>query len=283
MTNRESSVMSERLDKMMNIVDSLTIGDLTSSTVKLRVGNKIYNLTPSDDITTIDEDQIRSEYEVKWIEKSNKIKEKIKQQMDEISSVVSTWDAEYKRKELMLRNQMANSAPMPDVNLSHAARGLSIVKGTSLGEVIWLVRRTYSPRFLDHKMISPTYVKKLLTNIYIKIVTKHMAITSVSTHYISNLEPFDHYHRNCWGSWIVPTTWETADDILKTADDAISVLDNINTMSIARRNPRLLPRLDTLRRHTTDVTAPVQSVTVSTTNLRQGIGVDIPSDDIWQN
>mgnify|MGYP003608958147 CR=1 FL=1 len=125
-----------------------------------------------------------------------------------------------------------------------------------------------------------------MTNIILRVVTKDNNVLSVSTHSMNTLDYFEHYHQahpDCWGTWVKPATWKNADDILRIADDAMAILANINTMSIARRTPRALPRLDTLRHHVmnTPITEETQNVRVSTTGIREGLGA--MGDDSWGN
>ena len=206
--------------------------------------------------------------------------------MSEVSALVSSIQSEYERKEKILKDTMSKAAPMPEVTWSHAQRGLSIVKGGSRGEIIWIVKRTYNPKFMDHKSIEPLYVKKLMTHIYIRITTRDNAVMGVSSHYMNNMDYFDHYHQarpDCWGNWKYPKSWNTADDIIKIADDATSVMENINTMSVAHRTPSLMPRLETLRRHLAKdpIAPPVVKVGVS--DMREGLGMNAPNSDIWGN
>lgn len=275
-----------KFEEINNIVDCLSLdtNDLTSSKVSLRVGNKLFDLVPSN-VTELDiEKSIRAELEKKLSDKKDEIRKAIKMKMDEVSSFVSTLQREYEVKERELKRKLSSAQPMPEVNFSHAQRGLSVVKGDN-GKIIWLIKRTYNPKFVDHTPIEPQYIKKMMSNIIIKIVTENDMVLSISTHYSSNLDYFEHYHQShpdCWGNWVKPTTCKTADEILKMADDAISVLENINTMSIARRNPRLLPRIDTLRNHLVRTTNHVQETTVRTSLQRDGIS-GTSENDIWGN
>lgn len=280
------SKLNEYKNIMFQTVDDLKVDDFSSKTVTIRLGNKVYELVPSrtDDLDV--EAQIRKEFEEKLVEKRMKIKDTVKDKMTEVSALVSSIQDEYDRKERILKDTLAKSAPMPNATWEHAVRGLSLVKGSSRGEIIWLVKRTYNPKYIDHKSIEPLYVKKLMTNIYVRIITIDNSITTISTHYMSNLEYFDHYHQarpDCWGNWKKPTSWKTPDDIIKAADDAIAVMENINTMSIAKRNPALMPRLETLRRHVKAVAEAPTEIKVSTTGMREGLGAMAPSDEIWGN
>lgn len=278
--------LNEYKNAMFQTVDDLNITDLSSKTVTIRLGNKVYELVPSRTEDLDVENQVRKEIEDKLVEKRMKIKDTVKAKMAEVSALVSSIQDEYDRKERILKDTLAKSSPMPNVTWSHAQRGLSIVKGNNRGEIIWLVKRTYNPKYVDHKSIEPLYVKKLMTNIYIRIVTTDNIITSISSHYLSNLEFFEHYHQarpDCWGNWNRPSSWSTPDDILKAADDAIAVMENINTMSIAKRNPAMMPRLETIRRHVKAVAEAPTQVRVGTTGMREGLGAMAPSDDVWGN
>lgn len=278
----------EKLEKsMFATVDTLKIDDLKTSSISLRVGGQIFNLVPSAE-STLPENQIREELEAGLAEKRDAIKKSIKNKMDIVTSMLTSIQNEYDRKEHLLRQTMSKSSPMPEVTWQHALRGLSVVKGDQLGSVVWLVKRVYSPKFMDHKSIEPLYVKKLMTNIIVKILTRDEKVLSVSTHYTHTLEYFEHYHQShpdCWGNWTRPATWSSADDILQIADDAIAVMENINTMSIARRNPALLPKLETLRRHiiTTPVDGNSADIRLSKDKIRNGISTESQANDVWGN
>ena len=180
---------------MMATVDNLNIEDLRTETVTLRLGDTLYELVPKKGQPLDIEEQIRKEFEDKLSDKRNKIKDTIKSKMNEVSAMVSSFQDEFERKEKQLKDTLAKAAPMPDVTWEHAKKGLSIVKGNGRGEIIWLLKRTYNPIYLDHMNIEPLYVKKLMTNIYLKITTRDKQIIDVSTHYMNSLEYFEHYHQ----------------------------------------------------------------------------------------
>lgn len=282
------SKLNEYNKSMIATVDTLKLDDnFTSKTVTLRLGNKTYELVASDNNFEVDEDMIREEFEERLTEKRLKIKDSIKSKMAEVSAMVSSIQDEYDRKERILKDTLAKAAPMPDVTWEHAKRGLTIVKGQGRGEIVFLIKRTYNPKYFDHKNIEPLYVKKLMTNIYIRIITRDKQIIGVSSHYMNTLDYFDHYHQSspdCWGSWKYPTKYERIDEIIKIADDAIAVMENINSMSIAHRSPALLPRLETIRRHVMpDAPTAPKAVKVNVTGIREGLGIQEPSQDVWGN
>ena len=286
-TRSVSEKLKDYNDSMMLTVDTLKVDDIATTNVSLRLGNKIYNLIPSQDQEILPEDQIKKELEDKLTIKRNNIRDVIKNKMAEVSAIVSSIQEEYDRKERLLKDTMSKAVPMPEITWEHAKKGLSIVKGRNRGELIWLAKRTYNPKFVDHKNIEPLYVKKLITPIYLKIVTQDDKVLSVTSHYVHSLELFSHYHQtgsgDCWGNWRRPDTWKTIEDILRVADDATAVMENINTMSIAKRSPALLPRLETLRRHVLNTTVAPTEVRVNTNGLREGLGMAQPDADIWGN
>jgi len=211
-----------------------------------------------------------------------KIKERINQKISEMVEMTNRVRIEAERKELDLKEQLRKATPMPDITLDYAKKGLSVVKGRERGEYIWLVQGMYAPKTVDRKPIDPRYAKKLMTNIVFVIRTKDTAVVEVSSRYPSNLEYFEHYHQarpDCWGSWKYPPKWSSLDDLIKIARAAEAVMENINTLSIARSDPRGLPRRISLDKHVRNVRgneaaeAIVQSG--STQPARAG------AEDIW--
>jgi hypothetical protein len=288
-----SKDISERLNEyhqsMITTLETLKADDLQSGEVSIRLGNKLYHLVVAKDEPLLIEDQIRKEFQEKITVKLSRIGETIKGKMSEVSSMVSAFKEEFERKEHMMKETLARSAPMPEVMWEHAQKGLSIVKGSSRGEILWFVKRLYSPKLIDRDVIEPLYIKKLTTNIYILIKTIDKQVSGVSTRYINSLDFFEHYHQakpDCWGQWRYPTKWDTPDDIIKIADDAIGVLGAINTMSIANRSPRLMPKLETLRRHVIKNTVDTlkKDIKLNIAEARETFRPVVgPMDDNWSN
>lgn len=280
-----NSKLEKHESDMFNLINNFNIDDIKNNKVNLRIGNVLYDLTVSKDTIEFDEGKIRQEFESKINERLTKIREVIKNQMKDVSTLVSTVQSEFDRKEKTLKDMLAKTSPMPNVTIDHARKGLSVFKGTGSNEIQWLVRRTYCPKFIDRKPIEQLYVKKMMTNIYIMITTRDYNVISVSSRYINSLDYFDHYHQaspDCWGSWSYPRSWSTPDDIINISDQAIAVMENINTMSLARRTPRLLPKIDTLRRHVINIKPEeTQDIKISTSVLRSGGAMSV--DDVWGN
>lgn len=279
--------LNEYQKNMLVTLDDLDVNTIISDGISIRIGNKLYQLTATKEEPLEIEEQIRREFQTKITLKLAKIGETIKAKMAEVSGMVSSFTEEYERKELLMKDTLAKSAPMPQVSWAHAKRGLSIVKGDGRGEIFWLVKKLYNPKLVDNDVIEPLYIKKLMTNIYIVIRTTDKKVVGVSTRYMNSLEYFDHYHQarpDCWGNWKWPANWETADDILNIADQAIGVLGKINTMSIANRAPSLMPRLETLRKHVTrSKDALGKDIKVDVATARESVSPTGPMNDSWGN
>lgn len=275
--------MDDSFNGMYKVVDGIDIDSIRTEGMTVRIGGKLFDLSLSKIQDNDIEKAIRDELSKKVSDQMKQVKEILKQKRLESSMMVNSFMEEYERKEKSLKDLLDKSAPMPDVTWAHAEKGLSLVKGDKRNELVWLAKRVYNPKFVDRCPIEPLYVKKLMTNIYIVVRTVDNVVARVSTHYMNNLRYFAHYHQtspDCWGSWNWQRKWETPEDIIKIADEAEAVLENINTMSIANRRPALLPRLDTLRRHVSNTPANID-VKLSATSIREGMnGID---QDIWGN
>ena len=103
---------------------------------------------------------------------------------------------------------------MPDITNKHMLKGLSVVKGSSNDELIWVYRAIYNPRFIiiyddsyssnrkQRKPIPARLVNRLKKDIFILIKTKKNQVTSVHTKKTQkdndhdlDLPKFNHYHQ----------------------------------------------------------------------------------------
>jgi len=247
-----SETAQRTLTEMFGIVDSVQVDDIQNEGITIRSGNKLLKLQVVSEEPIAIEDEIREEFRQKLRTKMQEIKNRLNQKVTEIVESTSRIKAEAERKERELKRQLQQAIPMPQVTMEHAKRGLSVVKGSRQGELIWLVQGVYWPKFVDQRPIEPRYSKKLISNVIYMVQTKDNRVTRVSTHKPIGLEYFDHYHQqnpDCWGQWSYPKSWRNADDIIAIARAAEAVLENVNSNSIAHSSPRGLPRKATLFRH----------------------------------
>ena len=281
------AVRAER-DKniMFDCLDSVDIDSIESDGLSIRVGNKVLKLNVISQQPIPEVDEIKEEFRQKLNEQQRQIKAKINDKINEITEYHHSMRMEYQRKEKELKAILARSAPMPEVDYSHAQQGLSVVKGDSQNRLIWLVQGVYWPKTLDHKQIDPKFSKKMISNVVFLIETVNQSVSSVSTRKPIGLDYFSHYHQSrpdCWGKWKNASTWKTPNDIIRIAREAEAVLENINTGSIAEPNPRGLPRKSTLGRHLVESKKSQKMGALNQTTRRSGITEQVRREDgeVW--
>lgn len=279
------------LTEIFSYIDNVTMDDLKSEGITLRSGNKIIKFEVVSETVNSYEDEIREEIRQKLKEKMAHVKENINNRIDNIMSMSKKIQNEAKRKVEELKDKIANSQPMPDVNITHAERGLSVVKGPD-NTMVWLVRGVYWPKYAvpfedsEIKQIEPKYSKKMTSEIIFMIKTEGKYIKEVTTKTPVGLEKFEHYHQrllrgstDCWGTWKYATTWSTPDDIIKIAKEAEAVLETVYFPSIATDNPKFLPQKVNLLEHL--LNEPVNTGRLNTTLLRLGIRSNRNNESVW--
>ncbi len=283
---RDIKYMFEQLDKID--VDAIELDGVT-----LRLGNRILRLAIDEDSPLEAEDQIREEFREKIASKLTVIKQNINDKVEEMSNFVNTLRSDYERKEIELQRRLDTVVAMPDMGHDDLYSGLSVARGSYSNEVYWLVQGIYWPKYVDRRAIEHNYTKKMISHIIICVVTKGDKITGVSTRKPLGFDYFQHYHQSnpdCWGDWSYPRNLKGknhAQEIIRIAQEAQIVLENINTGSVATRNPRGLPRKDTLLRHL----LPEGEGVGQMRNLRQdsrriGVkpgGIQINEDNFWSS
>ena len=285
----------ERYDRIRNQldndIDNFNIDSIKSNGISVRSGNQVFKFTLSEqtDISS-HEDEIKSELKDKIKQRLEMLKSHINEKMTEMMGYVDVLKSEVRRKEQEYKDLIANTSPMPEITFEDSQRGgISVVKG-NYGGLIYLVQGVYWPKFVDRKPIDPKYAKRLASNIVILIkVNSSQRIEEVSTRKPIGLEYFDHYHQqnaDCWGDWQWSNERVTnIDEIIMVARKAESVLENVNTGSIATQSPRGLPRLNTLKRHVIeqDEASEVNIGSLSQNLRRAGISRSTTQDSnlIW--
>lgn len=285
--------IKKRADKdikeVFGLLDSVDADSLKSDGVTIRSGNRILQLQVVSETPLTVEDEIRNELKQKLHERIKLIREKVNTKITEMSDFVQKIKSEYDRKERELKEQLAKSTPMPNITLSHAKKGLSVIRGNERNGLTWLVQGIYWPKYLDKRPLKKTFSKKLLSNVIYMIDTSGDTILNVSTRKPIGLEYFQHYHQSnpdCWGNWKPTRKWSTPNDIIKCAREAEAVLENINTSSIAKRNPAGLPRRDTVLRHVAKDNGKGDKLGIlNQAARRSGISPDIREgdEDVWMS
>lgn len=283
---KEEKIVTDAMSDIDKSLKSFSVKETKLKDITIRVGSKIlkYELVSN---TEYDMDkEIRDEYSKLLSDKMKEIRGVINTKFNDTLRSLQMAKDEFTRKEQLLLDRLKKAAPMPEVTMEHARRGLSIVKGDRPGEIFWFVRRTYWPKTIDGALISHTFVEKYITPIYVMITTTDKKVTSVSTRKLGGLELFQHYHQSnpdCWGRWKYATTWNDPNDIIKIADEAEAVLENINTMSVAKHEPMGLPKLIVLKKHMakeTERKEKKEQVSIVIPNQLSRIGTT-GAEDVW--
>jgi len=273
--------INNTMNDIRNVIDGVTVDDIQLDGVQMRVGNKIVKLeVVSSDPIDIEGD-IREEYKQKVTDKLKGIKSVINNKFNDIIRSVDIMKENLKSKEIDLQRKLSSTNLMPEVYMSHAEEGLSVVNGIN-GITIWLVQGVYAPKFVDNRFIEKSYQKRMMSHVTFMIETEGNKILRISTRKPLGLMYFNHYHQSrpdCWGDWKPQRTFEDAEDIIQLAREAESVLEKINSHSLADRNPNKLPRFDTLMKHLTNER---QEDSVNQRNERTGMNSFVDNtDDVW--
>jgi len=287
MTDRLRDRAKKATEEMDTVLQQMDVDTIRTEGITIRTGNRILKLTVADDQETTIEDEMREEFREKIRERLQEIKSRLNSKITEMVEFTSQIREEAERKERELQRQLDRAVPMPDVLWNHAQRGLSVVKGDGKGRLIWFVQGIYKPLFVDSKPIDARYAKKLITPVVFVIRTDGKYVKGVSTRKPLGLGYFSHYHQSepdCWGNWKWESQWKTPDDIINIARQGEAVLENVNTGSIAKSEPRGLPRLETLKRHVPrNAKKNAKNERLGTDMERIGVGqVRSELGDVWE-
>jgi RimJ/RimL family protein N-acetyltransferase len=276
---------------MFEQLDNIDVDAVKLDGVTLRMGNRILKLVVDEDSPAEVEDQVREEFREKIASKLTVIKQNINDKVEEMSNFVNTLRNDYERKEIEIQKRLDNVIAMPDMRHDDIYSGLSVARGSYSNEYYWLVQGIYWPKYVDGRAIEHNYTKKMISHIIVCVITKGDKITGVSTRKPIGFDYFQHYHQSnpdCWGHWRYNKNLRGknhAQEVLRIAQECQIVLESINTGSIATRNPRGLPRKDTLLRHLLPEGQGVDQMR----NLRQdsrriGVkpsGIEVDTAEIW--
>lgn len=257
-----------RHKELLDLLESIDVDSLSSNGLSISFGGKTFQfkdveVTDSEDI----ESKLKREFKTKLNDQQQVIREKINNKINQLLVMHRQKQQEFDRKEQQLQRKYRESAMMPDITERHASQGLSVVKGGSNDELLWIYRGVYNPKFYtlrsEKSVIEERLVNKMKMKFIIAIRTSGTSIMSIRTYRYKrsstgHFSPFPHYHQmsgnsgDCWGNWKYNTKqWRTPDDIIKIAREAEGVLGTINKGSIATNNPAGLPRLSTIEKNIT--------------------------------
>jgi len=297
-----STEVKSRHDQMISELESINLDDLKAEGLKISLGGKTFTFKDVEVVADESvEDRIRNEFKDKLNTQQQRIREKINAKINQLLVMHQQKQREMDRQAEQLKKKFAESAMMPDLDESHLARGLSVVKGSSNNSLVWVYRATYNPRFIIHypgntvregnkvkKPIPTRLVNRMKQDMLILIKTKNNNVTSVATRTLKRMSPFPHYHQqttqDCWGNWTYPKSWRTPNDIIQIAKAAEAILETINQGSLAERSPNGLPRVNTIIKAVEDIN-PIDEKIIKETSGRDLRRRNDSNDDedIWSS
>lgn len=293
--------VNNRHKAMIEILESINVESLKSDGLQISVGGKTFRF---GDLEVVDdesvEERIRKEYKEKLNQQQQRIREKINSKINQLLVMHQQKQKELDRKEEKLKRKYSQFSMMPEITNRHMIKGLSVVKGDSHNELIWLYRARFNPRFIiyypgDHysdsnkvkKPLPSRLANRMKQDMLIVIKTRDNQVLSVVTRKVhatnrNSLSPFPHYHQqqsnDCWGSWKHPKEWSTPDDIIKIGKEAESILETINQGSLANQSPAGCVRINTIIKAVEKVDAIPDTIK---TTVDQNINDN--DSDIWNS
>lgn len=226
-------------------------------TVSIRIGNRILKFEGFEE-NLLPEEELREEYNGKLKEVIKDLKNEVSEYKNSIYHTVNTLKRSLKEKEYKLNERLSAEKIMPILTDEDVDNGITV--SLSKSGYTWYYKCVYAPKYVNDRLIDPSYARKMVTPIIIKIETDSaFTVTNMRVMKIIGNTKFDHYHgfsgtnRDCWGQLQYQGLLvDTAKKALELGSRAISVLETINEISIAQRSPSPLPRLSTVMSHLVD-------------------------------
>lgn len=252
--------IDEKRQEIFDLVDQYSDSDvsgdlkeLISKGFQIYVGGRVVNFEVTD-VEELPADRLKEDVKQQFRQKLEQIKESINEKLYSLSESYESI-REKLDDELQKAKDTNNVVPMPDVYERHAAKGLSVVRGNSNDELIWLYNGYYYVKTVDNKPISDELRKSTIKPVTVRICTRGSRVTSVKLKRFNTLNNFKHYHSmdggstDCWGDWDYSIKWTSPEDIIELGKDALSILTDVNSDSPGTTEPSGLPKLDVLIRN----------------------------------
>ncbi|MFW6046879.1 MAG: hypothetical protein ACOCP4_03725, partial [Candidatus Woesearchaeota archaeon] len=150
--------IEEKKKEIFDIIDSYggsdvsgSIKDLISEGIQMYVGGHVVNFEISD-VKELPSDKLKEDVKNQFQEKLNQIKEAIN---DKLYSLSESYESLKEKLDDEIEKCKSENVKveMPEIDYEHAKQGLSVVKGSSPYELIWLYRGKYMVNTVDSRYI----------------------------------------------------------------------------------------------------------------------------------
>lgn len=286
-------MLSKKEEELKSILSDDFIDEIGSSSSFMQIGGKVFELKLSERSFKDVEDIVKSEMKDKIVERLRNLGRIFSKKIEELSTYTRQYNKNLIEKINEYDKLIKDIYVMPDVNMNHAMKGVSVVKGKQPGGIIYLVRGVYWPKTItiddgDTRNIKSSLSRKLMTPVIFYLeVDGSGSVIELSTRKLFNLDYFDHYHQqmgdgDCWGTWDIPSKCEDASKAINIAKKAQLILENIYKPSITNEEPKGLPNLDILVRTSSEDTEGVSpSNRISRTGLDRE-SMNNREESVWE-
>lgn len=246
-------------DELVEQGADFSVGDVSefvSKGISVRVGNRLLKFALSSETTITDEDAIKKEYEERLNMEISKFHAALESYKSQMKFAVDKERRKLVKETEKLQRRMNEVSSLPALTEYHLRNGLSVAKSNQYN-LVWNFKTIYAPKFVNERRINPTFAKKMITPIIIEVHTDiENKVRILKVNQIMEGRKFNHYHsfseddRDCWGNLQYSgKIVNTPDEMMTFCREAAFLLEVINEMSMATRNPRGLPRWTTLEKN----------------------------------
>jgi len=278
--------------------DVLTPGNLAAiqaDGISIRSGNKVLRFTVTEETVVNEDAAIRKELERKFQVHMDELTAKFAEYKTSMKNALDTEKQKLQRSQDELNRRLNAVSVLPAITEAHLRQGLSVAIADR-GGFVWSFKTVYAPKMVGNRRIEPEYAKRLVTPVVIEVrTTADNKVHNLTVRQYMGNDKFHHYHKmgndsDCWGQFKYSgRILNTPDEVITFCKEASFLLEVINDMSIASRNPRGLSRLDTLQKHLLppDADTSEGNARMNNTNSRNersgvvaNVNADV-ADNVW--
>lgn len=256
------------------------VSEFTSKGISVRVGNRLLKFAVSSETTITDEDAIKKEYDDKLAAEIKRLNDSLSEYKSQLKFAVDKERRKVVEETEKLQRRMNEVSSLPSLTEDHLRNGLSVAKSHQYN-LVWNFKTIYAPKFVNERRIDPTFAKKMITPVIIEVHTDiENKVRILKVNQIMEGKKFTHYHSfsgrsgDCWGNLQYSgKIVNTPDEMMTFCREAAFLLEVINAMSVASRNPKGLPRWATLEKNLLAAEVEVEGPKTAVNQRNQRLGV----------
>ena len=271
------------------------LASIQANGISVRSGNKVLRFSVTEETIVNEDAAVRKELEEKFQEHMKSLTNKFEEYKTSMKAALDTEKNKLRKTQEDLERRLNAVSTLPSLTEKHLHQGLSVAIAER-GGFVWSFKTVYAPKMVGNRRIEPEYAKRLVTPVVLEVLTNAAGkVHSLTVKQYMGNDKFHHYHgmsnsSDCWGQFRYSgRIINNPDDMILFCKEASFLLEVINDMSIASRNPRGLSRLDTLQKHllAPDAGVPEGNARSNVTNSRNdragvvsNVNAEV-SDNVW--